>query len=256
MMQPHHESSDRRLAGRVALVTGGARGIGRATAVRFAREGARVVVADRDRAGAEALAGELGGGALAIEVDVADAGSAARAVAATLERAERIDVLVNNAGIVRDASLAKTSDEAWGAVIGVNLSGTFHMTRAVAPHLTARASGVVLNAASVVASYGNFGQTNYVASKAGVVGMTRVWARELGRKGVRVNCVAPGFIATEMTAGMPPEALAQMKDRTPLGRLGAPEEVAALYAFLASDDAAFINGQVIGVDGGLVLGTG
>jgi 3-oxoacyl-[acyl-carrier protein] reductase len=249
------EDMNRRLEGKVALVTGGARGIGRATAERLAREGAKVAIADRDLAKAEEAAAQIGEGSFALSLDVSSAESAKAAVEAVLGRADRIDALVNNAGIVRDATLGKTSDEAWEAVIAVNLTGTFLMTRAVAPHMVARGSGAIVNASSVVGLYGNFGQSNYVASKAGVIGMTRVWARELGRKGVRVNCVAPGFIATEMTATMPAEVLAGMKQRTPLGRLGAPADVAAAYAFLISDEASFVNGQVLGVDGGLVLGT-
>ena len=244
-----------KLDGKVALVTGGARGIGRATAVKMAGAGAQVVVLDRDGAGADETARAAGGESFAVEADVSDASSVQTAVARALERAGRVDVLVNNAGITRDATLGKLSDDAWDAVIAVNLSGTFYMTRALAPQMVERRSGVILNAASVVGVHGNFGQTNYAASKAGVIGMTRVWARELGRKGVRVNCVAPGFIATDMTAGMPADVLATMQARTPLGRLGTAEDVAAAYTFLASDDAAFIHGQVIGVDGGLVLGT-
>ena len=245
----------RRLEDLVALVTGGARGIGRATAERLVADGARVLVADRDLAGAQAAARELGPAALPLAVDVADAASVAQAVERALAEAGRIDVLVNNAGIVRDATLRNTSDEGWADVLAVNLTGTFHMTRAVAPHMVARGSGVILNAASVVGVYGNFGQSSYVATKAGVIGLTRVWARELGRKGVRVNCVAPGFISTDMTAAMPAEVLAKMRGQTPLGQLGTPEDVAAAYAFLASPEAAFIHGQVLGVDGGLVLGT-
>jgi 3-oxoacyl-[acyl-carrier protein] reductase len=237
--------------GRVALITGGARGIGRATAAAFGARGARVVIADRQ--GAEAAAAEVG--AVGVEVDVADAASVAQAVARIMEKLGRIDVLINNAGITRDATLAKTSDAAWDAVIAVNLTGTFNMTRAVAPHMVAAGGGAIVNASSIVGLQGNFGQSNYVASKAGVVGLTRVWARELGRKGVRVNCVAPGFIATDMTAAMPAEILDGMKAKTPLGRLGRAEDVARAYLFLASDEASFINGQVLGVDGGLVIGT-
>ena len=244
-----------RFSGKVALITGGARGIGRATAQAFAAEGARVIVADVDADAAEATARTLGGGAIGLSIDVADPQSVKSVVATALSRAERIDVLINNAGITRDASLLKTSDEAWDTVLAVNLSGTFYMTREVAPHMVARGSGAILNASSVVGVYGNFGQSNYVATKSGVIGMTRVWARELGRKGVRVNAVAPGFIATDMTAKMPEDVLEGMKKKTPLGRLGAPEDVARAYVFLASDEASFINGQVLGVDGGLVAGT-
>ena len=253
-----------RLTGRTALITGGARGIGRATAEKFLNEGARVAIADRDAAALRSTEQELlaalaqkgrSGDLVAVELDVTDPGSVRSAVEATLQRFGQLEVLVNNAGITRDSTLAKLGDDAWAQVINVNLTGTFQMTKAVLPHFVDRRSGVVLNAASVVGVFGNFGQSNYVASKAGVIGLTKVWSRELGRKGIRVNCVAPGFIATDMTAAMPAEVLGKMKEHTPLGRLGAPEDVAALYAFLASDDASFISGQVIGVDGGLVLGT-
>jgi len=243
----------KRLENRVVIVTGGARGIGRATCVRLVEEGANVVVADR--AGAEETARSLGAGAMALALDVTDVDNVKAGVEAVLARWGKIDGLVNNAGITRDASLLKTSDEAWDAVIAVNLTGTFNMTRAVASHMVARKTGAIVNASSIVGLHGNFGQSNYVATKAGVIGLTKVWARELGRKGVRVNCIAPGFIQTEMTAAMPPDILSSMKDRTPIGRLGQPEDVAAAYAFLLSDDASFINGQVLGVDGGLVIGT-
>src|SRR4051812_26001656 len=244
-----------RFTGKVALITGGARGIGRATAEAFAAEGARVIVADVAADAAEATARALGGGAVGLAVDVGDPASVKQLVATALSRTERIDVLINNAGITRDASLLKLSDEAWDSVIAVNLSGTFYMTREVAPHMVSRGSGAIVNASSVVGVYGNFGQTNYVATKSGVIGMTRVWARELGRKGIRVNAIAPGFIATDMTAKMPEDVLDGMKKKTPLGRFGTPEDVARAYVFLASDDASFINGQVLGVDGGLVAGT-
>jgi 3-oxoacyl-[acyl-carrier protein] reductase len=243
----------KRLENRVVVVTGGARGIGRATCVRLVEEGANVVVADR--AGAEETARSLGDGAMALAVDVTNVDSVSSGIESVLNRFGHIDGLVNNAGITRDATLMKTSDEAWDAVIAVNLTGTFNMTRAVAPLMATRKSGAIVNASSIVGLYGNFGQSNYVATKAGVIGLTKVWARELGRKGIRVNCIAPGFISTEMTAAMPTDILSSMKDRTPLGRLGRPEDVAAAYAFLLSDDAAFINGQILGVDGGLVLGT-
>ncbi len=244
-----------RFEGRVVIITGAARGIGRATAERFASEGARVVVADRDGAAAESTARELGRGAVAVTLDVADAASVNQTIARLLELTQQVDVLINNAGITRDSTLAKTTDEAWDAVIAVNLTGTFNVTRAVAPHMVARGRGAIVNASSIVGLYGNFGQSSYVASKAGVIGLTRVWARELGRKGVRVNCIAPGFIATDMTAAMPQEILDGMKAKTPLGRMGSADDVARAYCFLASDEASFINGQILGVDGGLVLGT-
>jgi len=249
MSSPNQTSPD------VVLVTGAARGIGRATAQRFAKGGYTVVVADRDLPGAEQVAKELGGNAFAVALDVADRSSVDKTVELVLERTGRIDVLVNNAGITRDATLAKMDDQAWDSVIAVNLTGTFNMTRTVSKGMVERKKGVVLNAASVVGLFGNFGQSNYVATKAGVIGMTKVWARELGRKGVRCNCIAPGFIETDMTAAMPAEVLATMKGKTPVGRLGRPEDIAEAYWFLASDGASFINGQVLGVDGGLVLGT-
>ena len=239
----------------VVLVTGGARGIGRATAERFAKGGHHVIVADRDEVGAAQAAKEIGGETLSVALDVGDSKHVDTVVGQLSQRFGRIDVLVNNAVITRDSTLAKMDDEAWNAVINVNLTGTFNMTRACSRGMVERKHGVILNAASVVGVYGNFGQSNYVATKSGVIGMTRVWARELGRKGVRVNAIAPGFIATDMTAKMPDDVLEGMKKKTPLGRLGAPEDVARAYLFLASDDAAFINGQVLGVDGGLVAGT-
>jgi len=164
----------------------------------------------------------------------------------------RVDILVNNAGITLDATLLKMTEEQWDRVIAVNLKGVFNCTRAFAPLMVEQGYGRVINVSSVVALYGNFGQTNYVAAKAGVIGMTRVWARELGRKGVTVNAVAPGFIETEMTRNLPEKVLEQIIQRTPLGRMGKPAEVAAAVLFLASDEASYVNGAVLSVDGGMV----
>ena len=246
------------------IVTGAAAGIGRATALRFAAEGCRVAAFDVDEAKGPALALALGQDGFFHRVDVADAASVEAAVSAVAGRYGRIDVLVNNAGILRDAQLvkwkdgavdARMSDEAWDAVLGVNLKGVFHCTRAVVPHMIEGGGGVILNASSVVGLYGNFGQTNYVASKAGVVGMTRTWARELGKFKIRVNAVAPGFIETEILKAMPQKVLDAMVGHTPLGRMGQPEDIASAYLWLASDQASFVTGHCLSVDGGVVVGT-
>jgi 3-oxoacyl-[acyl-carrier protein] reductase len=245
-----------RLAGRVAVITGGGGGIGRATAERFAREGATVVVGDMDEEAGEAAAQaveEAGGEARFVRTDVTQMRDAEALVEAATQAFGRLDVLVNNAGITRDATLKKMTEEQFDQVVEVNLRGVFCCTKAAAPLLAKNGTGRVLNAASVVGRYGNFGQTNYVATKAGVIGMTKTWARELGRDGTTVNAVAPGFIETPMVETVPEKVLGGLRERTPLGRLGRPEDIAAAYAFLASDDAAFITGAVLGVDGGLVL---
>ena len=234
------------LKDKVVIVTGGAAGIGRATVEAFEREGATVVVWDLP------------------EVDVTQADAVEKAAADVIAKHGRIDVLVNNAGIVRDAQLVKwkdgqvvsTMDDAtFDAVVNVNLKGVFLCTRAVTPHMIAGGSGVVLNASSIVGLYGNFGQTNYAATKAGVISFTKTWARELGKFNIRVNCVAPGFIATDMVRAMPQKVVDVMAGKTPLGTLGEPADIANAYVWLASDAAKFVHGAVLSVDGGLVMGT-
>jgi 3-oxoacyl-[acyl-carrier protein] reductase len=262
--KPSRESG---LRGKVVVITGAGAGIGRATALRFAEEGAKIAAWDISAKSASQLEAAIkwvGGEGCFRTVNVTDASNLESASQEVLDRWERIDVLVNNAGIVRDAQLVKwngngpqsiMSEETWDAVINVNLKGVFLTTRAVVPHMIRNRRGVILSAASVVGLWGNFGQTNYVASKAGVIGMTRTWARELGRYNIRVNAVAPGFIATDMVRAMPEKILNAMIARTPLGRAGVPEDVANTYAWLASDQASFIHGAIISVDGGLVIGT-
>lgn len=259
-----------RLKDRVALITGGAAGIGKATAGRFLEEGATVVICDVNEEAGQAAVEELGrlaagGGDIEFHgVDVTDRQAVGAWVDGAAGRHGRIDVLVNNAGILRDNVLVKVKDgellkqmpeRDFDLVVAVNLKGVFNCSQAVAPHMIRQGSGVILNASSVVGLDGNFGQTNYVATKAGVVGMTKVWARELGRHGIRVNAVAPGFTATEMVMQMPDKVLDGMKGRTPLGRLGQPRDIANAYLFLASDEADFISGVVLRVDGGIVVGT-
>lgn len=245
-----------RLQDKVAVITGAGRGIGRATALRFAGEGASVVVADIDQDVIEEVVQEIvagNGRAIAVQVDVTNRNSVERMVQAAREAFGRVDILVNNAGITRDAQLYKMEQAAFDQVLDVNLKGVFHCTQAVVPLMMEQGSGVILNASSIVATYGNFGQTNYVATKAAVVGMTKVWARELGRKGIRVNAVAPGFIETRMTAGIPDKVLEKMQERIPMQRLGRPEEIANAYLWLASDEASYITGHTLAVDGGAVI---
>ena len=255
------------LKNRVVVVTGGAAGIGRATALRFAQEGCRVSVWDVNHSDTTALLAEiaaLGGEGDFQNVNVTSTESISTATAAVTARWGNVSVLVNNAGILRDAQLVKykdgavtatMSDEAFDSVIAVNLRGVFVCTRALTPSMIAGGGGVILNASSVVGIYGNFGQTNYVATKAGVIGMTKTWARELGKFKIRVNAVTPGFIATEMVEAMPEKVLQSMRDHTPLGRMGQPSDIANAYLWLASDAASFVTGAVIQVDGGIVTGT-
>jgi 3-oxoacyl-[acyl-carrier protein] reductase len=253
-----------RMKDKVVLVTGGAAGIGKATALRFAEEGAQVVICDVNEAAGQQMVNELGGGAAFYKVNVTSREEVQKWIDDVVARYGRVDVLVNNAGVLRDGQLVKVKDgelvgqmpEAdFDLVISVNLKGVFNCTQAAAAVMAKQAGGVILNASSVVGLDGNFGQTNYVATKAGVVGMTRVWARELGKFGVRVNAVAPGFISTEMINSMPEKILEGMKSRTPLRRLGDPRDIANAYLFLASDEAAFITGETLRVDGGIVIGT-
>jgi 3-oxoacyl-[acyl-carrier protein] reductase len=244
-----------RLNDKVCVITGAAQGIGLATALKFAAEGATVVVCDR-RGLDEALAQvrpHLAPGAQAegFAVDVTDRAQVDAMVGAVLAKFGRIDVLVNNAGITKDARLQKMTLEQFDAVIDVNLRGVFHCAQAVADGMVERGSGVILNASSVVGIYGNFGQTNYAASKFGVIGFTKTWSRELGPKGVRVNAVAPGFVETPILASMPANAIEKMLAQVPLKRLGRPEEIANVYAFLASDEASYVNGAVLEVSGGM-----
>jgi 3-oxoacyl-[acyl-carrier protein] reductase len=234
------------LEDKVAIVTGGAAGIGKATAAAFANEGARVVVWDMP------------------DVNVTDAEVVNAATQRAVDEHGRIDILVNNAGIVRDSQLVKwkdgevlsmMDDATFDAVVNVNLKGVFLCTRAVVPHMIRHGGGVILNASSIVGLYGNFAQTNYAATKAGVISFTKTWARELGKYNIRVNAVAPGFIATDMVKAMPQKVLDSMASKTPLGKMGEPDDIANAYVWLASDVAKFVHGAVLSVDGGLVMGT-
>ena len=237
------------LKDKVAIITGGAAGIGRATAEVFEAEGARVVVWD--------VTSDP-------KIDVTNREQVEAATNGVVKQYGRIDILVNNAGITRDAQLVKwkdgevastMEDAAFDAVVNVNLKGVFVCTRAVVPHMIRGGGGVILNASSIVGLYGNFGQTNYAATKAGVISFTKTWARELGKYNIRVNAVAPGFVGTDMVRAMPPKIVESMAQKTPLARIGEPADIANAYAFLASDAAKFVSGAVLSVDGGLVMGT-
>lgn len=244
------------LYGKVAVITGAAQGIGRETALKFAHKGATVVICDIDSQTVSSVAYEcaqLGLRALGCAVDVTCRESLDAMAEKVFNEFGSIDILVNNAGITRDARFQNMSEEQFDQVVDVNLRGVFNSSQSVLKYMLYAQSGVILNASSVVGIYGNFGQTNYAATKFGVIGFTKTWSRELGPKGIRVNAVAPGFIETPMTQSVPEQVLEKMRSQVPLGRLGTSEEIANVYAFLASDEASYINGAVIEVSGGLSL---
>ena len=245
-----------KLENKVAIITGGAAGIGKATATLFAHEGAKVVIWDLDEIRGNELAKELTAKNLIAcfeKVNTANYNEIENAAKAVFDKFGSIDILINNAGITRDSTLKKMTPEQWQQVIDVNLTGVFYCTKIISEYMLQKNYGRIVNASSVVGLYGNFGQTNYVATKSGLIGMTKTLGRELGRKGITVNAIAPGFIATEMVAKMPAEVIDQMKSKVPVGRLGAPVDIANAYLFLASDDASYINGTVLSVDGGMTV---
>lgn len=253
-----------RLMNKICLITGGAAGIGKATALKFVSEGAKVIIFDLDEQAGQALSKELGNGTLFYKVDVTDREAVQAWVNDVVAKFGRVDVLVNNAGITRDGLFIKykngelvsqMSEKDFDLVINVNLKGVFNCAQAVTPQMIKQGGGVILNASSIVGLYGNFGQTNYAATKFGVIGMTKTWSRELGKYQIRVNAVCPGFILTEMVQKMPEKILDGLAAKTPLGRMGTPEDVANLYCWLASDEASYVHGAAISIDGGMVLGT-
>jgi len=245
----------RGLKDKIVVITGAASGIGKASALRFAEEGANIVVADFADGSATVKEVEaMGRKAIYVQTDVTNIESAKEMVAKAIEVFGRVDVLINNAGITKDAMMKKMAKDSWDAVIAVNLTGVFNCTSAVLPNMLDNKSGVVLTTSSIVGLFGNIGQTNYAASKWGVIGMTKSWAKEMAKNGLRFNCVAPGFIGTDMVRKIPAEVLQEkIIVKIPAGRLGEPEEIAAAFAFLASDDAKFINGTVLSVDGACTI---
>jgi 3-oxoacyl-[acyl-carrier protein] reductase len=242
---------------KVVMITGAARGIGKNAAKMFLAHGAKVAVCDVNEAQLAEAGKDLDpSGTLplvTVAANVADRASMDRAVKTVTEKWGRVDVLINNAGITRDGLLAKMSEADFDSVIGVNLKGVFNCTQAVLPAMLAQRKGAIINTSSIVGVFGNVGQTNYAAAKSGVIGMTKTWAKELGRKGITVNAVAPGFTMTDMLATVPDKILDAIKEKTPLQRLGTQDDIGNAYLFLASDAATFVTGQVLGVDGGLVI---
>jgi len=246
----------KRLENRVAIITGGTAGIGAATAIRFAQEGAKVILWARNAERGKAFIETMKAQGLEAEFDAVDSSkydAVCEAAKRVNDKYGKIDILINNAGITNDSTLKKMTVEQWQQVIDINLSGSFYCIKAITPYMLEKGYGRIVNASSVVALYGNFGQTNYVATKAGLIGMTKTLARELGKKGITVNAVAPGFIETDMVAKMPENVLDGMRAKVPVGRLGQPEEIASAYLFLASEEAAYINGATLSVDGGMTI---
>ena len=239
------------LENKIAIITGGGRGIGKATAHQFSKEGATVIIAEFDEQSGQETANSISG--YFFKADISNEESVASLFEYVKTKFDRLNILVNNAGIIHDDTLKKMKSSQFDSVINVNLRGTYLCGKAAASIMIEQKNGIILNAASVVAHNGNFGQTNYVASKTGVIGMTKVWARELGKEGIRVNAIAPGFIQTDMTANMPEKIIQMMGEKVPLKRWGKPEEVANAYTFLASDNASYISGAILNVDGGVVV---
>ncbi|HKK38174.1 MAG TPA: 3-oxoacyl-ACP reductase FabG [Cryomorphaceae bacterium] len=244
------------LKDKTAIVTGGANGIGRETTLKFVSEGCRVMIWDVDAdkaAETQKMAGDQSSMIDFMSVDIRSYEAVEEAVAKTVESLGKIDILINNAGVTADSTLKKMTPDQWQKVIDVNLTGVFNCGKAVALHMMDTGGGRIINTSSVVAHNGNFGQSNYVATKTGVIGLAKVWAKELGRYGITVNAVAPGFINTDMIKTVPEKVLDGLRGQTPLGRLGEPSDIANAYIFLASEKASFITGAVLNVDGGLKL---
>ncbi len=252
-----------RLKNKVAIITGAGSGIGRVTSLLFAEHGAKVVVTDIDKNAGQGTVEEVAkilerdpdctGDAFFAELNVANREQAWQVIQETINRYGKIDILINNAGIIRDALITKMTEENWNNVIDINLKGSFNMIQAVVESMIQNGGGEIINVSSIVGIYGNVGQVNYASAKAGLIGMTKTLAKELGKKGIRVNAIAPGFIRTPMTANVPDKILELMKEKTPLKRLGEPTDVAYTLLFLASDEARFVNGAIIPVDGGLSI---
>ncbi|MCX9088641.1 MAG: 3-oxoacyl-ACP reductase FabG [Candidatus Methanoperedens sp.] len=244
-----------RLENKVVIITGAGSGIGKETALLFAKEGAKVVVADVNEKGGEETVAEIkrNGDGFFFKLDVSNREQSKQMAKTVLEKYGKIDVLINNAGIVQDAFVSKMTEQQWDKVIDINLKGVFNCIQAVVDIMMNQGSGVIINTSSIVGLNGNVGQVNYSATKAGLIGMTKTLAKELGKKGIRVNAVAPGFIATPMTAAVPEKILEMMTEKTPLRRLGKPEDIANAYLYLASDESNFVNGAVLSVDGGLII---